>query len=65
MRYAYRVIQRSSTSDFAAPTTYQAAANATTWSQTAPRARTFYFRIRADNLGGGSAWSNVVSLTTP
>lgn len=58
-------IQRSSTGDFAAPTTYQAAANATTWSQTAARNLTFFYRVRADNLGGGSGWSNVVSVTTP
>jgi hypothetical protein len=42
------------------------AANSTTFTRTgAPRGVTFYCRIRAVNAAGNSAWSNVVSATTP
>jgi hypothetical protein len=58
-------VQRSTTAQFLTANTYNVAANATGWQQNAPRNRTFYYRIRANNLGGSSAWSNVVTVTTP
>ena len=59
-------IQRSMTAAFTTVTTSTAAANATTFSQTGvARNQTFYYRVRASNLGGASAWSNVASILTP
>jgi hypothetical protein len=41
------------------------AENLTTWTQTGvARNRTFYYRIRANNFGGASGWSNVVTVQT-
>jgi FtsP/CotA-like multicopper oxidase with cupredoxin domain len=58
-------IQRSTTPEFTTVNTYTVAVDATTWSQSTARNRTFYYRVAATNLGGPSAWSNVVSVTTP
>lgn len=59
-------IQRSTTAAFTTVTTSTAGATATTFTQTGvPRNRTFYYRIRALNLGGASTWSNVASILTP
>lgn len=59
-------IQRSTTAAFTTVTTSTAGATATTFTQTGvPRGTTFYYRVRALNLGGASAWSNVASILTP
>jgi hypothetical protein len=41
------------------------AANSTTTFQTRPRNVTYYYRVRATNATGPSAWSNVISVLTP
>jgi predicted phage tail protein len=47
-------------------TTTNVAANTTTATQSRLyRGVTYYFRVRANNLGGSSAWSNVFSAVTP
>ena len=47
-------------------TTTNVAANTTTATQSKLyRGVTYYFRVRANNLGGSSAWSNVFSAVTP
>jgi predicted phage tail protein len=59
-------IQRSTSATFTSPTTSAAPANATQLVQTGlSRARTYYYRVRATNLGGPSDWSNAVNVTTP
>lgn len=58
-------IQRSLTPGFAAPTTYNVGANVTTFNQNVLRIFNFYYRVRATNAVGNSAWSNVVFVTTP
>ena len=60
-------LQRDTVSTFATnPQTFTIAANATTVTQTGiNRGATYYYRIRAVNLGGGSAWSNTVTVVTP
>ena len=58
-------VQRSTTAAFLTANAYAVATNATGWLQNAPRNRTFYYRVRANNLGGSSAWSNTVTVTTP
>jgi hypothetical protein len=60
-------IQRASTSTFAGATSFTVAANTTSLVQTVGRGLTFFYRIRADNLGGSSAWvlSTPQSVVTP
>jgi FtsP/CotA-like multicopper oxidase with cupredoxin domain len=58
-------IQRSNFANFNAPTTFTVGANVTTFSQNVSRALDFYYRVRATNATGNSAWSNVRSVTTP
>jgi len=59
-------IERSTTAAFTTVTTSTAGATATTLTQTGvPRNTTFYYRIKALNLGGASGWSNVASVLTP
>jgi hypothetical protein len=59
-------VQRDTTSAFLAPVSAAVAANVTSYTDTnAARGTTYYIRVRAVNLGGPSAWSNVVIVTTP
>jgi FtsP/CotA-like multicopper oxidase with cupredoxin domain len=59
-------IQRSTTAAFTTVTTSTALANATTVTQTGlARNVTYFYRVRANNLGGASGWSNVASVLTP
>ncbi len=61
------VIQRSTNAAFTAKVTANAVqAEATSFrSLVTGKGRTFYFRVRATNAAGVSAWSNVVTITTP
>lgn len=58
-------IQRALTPAFIAPTTFTVGANVTTFSQNVSRTFNYYYRVRAVNAFGNSAWSNVVFVTTP
>jgi hypothetical protein len=61
-------IQRATNSTFTAGlTSFTAAANATTFSQATGRGVSYYYRIRANNLGGSSAWVNAAPfpIVTP
>ncbi len=52
-------IQRATNSTFTTGlSSSTAAANATTLTQTVTRNTTYYYRIRANNTGGSSAWTN-------
>ncbi|MEA3056575.1 MAG: hypothetical protein QOD30_2007, partial [Actinomycetota bacterium] len=54
------------TSTFTAVTTVSLAANTTTYADTtASPSTTYYLRVKASNGAGSSAYSNVVSVTTP
>jgi hypothetical protein len=58
-------IQRSTSSTFSNSSTSNANANATSFQvQNLQRTTTYYFRVRADNNAGSSAWV-VASVTTP
>jgi len=60
------LIQRAVNSAFTlSVNSFSAAANAATFSQQASRGLTYYYRIRANNPLGNSAWSNTVQITTP
>jgi FtsP/CotA-like multicopper oxidase with cupredoxin domain len=58
-------IQRSTSPNFTTVNTFTVAENLTTFAQAglAPN-RTFYYRIRANNFGGASAWSNTAIAIT-
>jgi hypothetical protein len=59
------LLQRSLTADFAVVTNFTMAANATTFSdRSVARRTTYFYRIRAANADGNSAFSNTVSATT-
>lgn len=60
------VIQRASDATFTTGlVTYNRPANSTTWAQTnLPRGTTFFYRIRAENTYGVSAWMTI-QVTTP
>jgi FtsP/CotA-like multicopper oxidase with cupredoxin domain len=57
-------IQRSLFSSFILPSTFNVGL-VTTFSQNVPRIFNYYYRIRAVNADGSSAWSNVLLITTP
>jgi FtsP/CotA-like multicopper oxidase with cupredoxin domain/fibronectin type 3 domain-containing protein len=63
------VIQRASNAEFTANVaSYNRGANTTSWLQTLlPRRTTFYYRIRAENQYGASAWVNMAPfpIVTP
>jgi hypothetical protein len=58
-------IQRSTSPNFTNATTYNVGANVTTFSQNVSRTFNYYYRVRATNAAGNSAWSNAVFVTTP
>lgn len=58
-------IQRSVTPSFASSITFTVGANVTSLQQNVLRAVNYYYRVRATNAVGNSAWSNVVFVTTP
>jgi titin len=58
-------IQRSTSSNFNNANTYNVGANVTTFNQNVIRTSNFYYRVRATNAAGNSAWSNVLFVTTP
>lgn len=59
-------LQRATNSTFTAGlNTTTISANITAAVQTVPRNVTYWYRVRASNAGGDSAWSNVVSVLTP
>ncbi len=58
-------IQRSLTSDFANATSYSVPANTTTFAQNVSRQNDYYYRVRARNGVGPSAWSGAILVTTP
>jgi predicted phage tail protein len=58
-------IQRSTSPNFTTVNTFTVAENLTTFTQIGlARNRTFYYRIRANNFGGPSAWSNTATVIT-
>jgi FtsP/CotA-like multicopper oxidase with cupredoxin domain len=59
------VIQRSTSSNFTNATTVTIGPNIGTYSENVSRVLNFYYRVRAFNAAGNSAWSNVVFVTTP
>jgi hypothetical protein len=52
-------IQRSTSPNFTNPASFTVGANVTTFSQNVSRSFNFYYRIRARNAVGNSAWVNV------
>jgi titin len=59
-------VQRSTSSSFTNPTNFNVAANATTYvDATTSQSTTYYYRVRAMNAAGGSAYSTAVQVTTP
>ena len=60
-------IQRATNLNFTAGlTTNTVGANTTTFNTgNVPRNTTFYFRVRAVNEAGASAWTNTLIITTP
>jgi hypothetical protein len=58
-------IQRSTSPNFTNATTYNVGADVTTFTQNVSRSFNFYYRVRAVNAIGNSAWSNVIYVTTP
>jgi len=58
-------IQRSTSSTFNNTTTFTVGANTTTLTQNVPRRVTYYYRVRATNAAGNSAWSNVRTIAAP
>lgn len=59
-------IQRATNAAFTSGlTTFPVGANVTAYTDTTALAnRTYYFRVRATNVAGSSAWSNVVTIVT-
>ncbi|MCL5958809.1 MAG: multicopper oxidase domain-containing protein, partial [Chloroflexi bacterium] len=59
-------IQRSTGDMFSIiQSTRTVAANTTTFQEVVSRGGTYYYRIRANNLGGSSAWSNTATVVAP
>jgi hypothetical protein len=58
-------IQRSFSPNFTNANTYNVGANVTTFNQNVSRTFNYYYRVRAVNAAGNSAWSNVQFVTTP
>lgn len=58
-------VQRSTTADFAASTSYTVGANVVRFNEYVLRTSDYYYRVRAVNVVGPSAWSNTIFVTTP
>ena len=60
-------IQRSTNQNFNGPsvTSFTVGANVTTFQQNVVRTSDFYYRVRATNAAGGSAWSTATFVITP
>ncbi|MFL6014516.1 MAG: N,N-dimethylformamidase beta subunit family domain-containing protein [Gaiellaceae bacterium] len=59
------VLQRSTSSSFDTVTSFSLAANTTTYADTSvAQATTYYYRVRAANAAGDSAYSNTATVTT-
>ena len=58
-------LQRATDAAFAAPDTCQLAANSTSCTQLVPGNRDYYYRVRARNVLGASAWSATVLVAAP
>ena len=58
-------IQRALAASFLLPTTFNVGANVTTFQQNVSRILNYYYRVRAVNATGNSAWSNVIFVDTP
>ena len=58
-------IQRSTSPNFATVSTFTVGPDVTTFSQNVSRTNDYYYRVRAGNAAGLSAWSNVVLVITP
>jgi hypothetical protein len=60
------VVERSTSSSFAAVSTFSAPANATSYAdRTVTGSTTYYYRVKATNALGDSGYSNVASVVTP
>jgi FtsP/CotA-like multicopper oxidase with cupredoxin domain len=58
-------IQQSWAANFSLVTTFTVAGNVTSFTQNISRRYDYYFRVRATNAVGNSAWSSVVLVRTP
>ncbi len=58
-------IQRSTSANFNNSTTYNVGVNVISFFQNVSRTQDYYYRVRATNAAGNSAWSNRVFVTTP
>ena len=58
-------IQRSTSPNFTTVSTFTVGADVTTFSQNVSRSVDYYYRVRAGNAAGYSAWSNVLFVVTP
>jgi predicted phage tail protein len=58
-------IQTAVTPLFLLPASVTVAANTTTYNQNVLKKLTYYYRVRAINAAGKSAWSSVVKVTAP
>jgi hypothetical protein len=58
-------IQRSTSPNFNNASNFNVGANITAFNQNVSRTQNFYYRVRATNGAGNSAWSNIVFVTTP
>ncbi|MBV5341847.1 MAG: multicopper oxidase domain-containing protein [Deltaproteobacteria bacterium] len=58
-------IQQAFTPLFLSPKTFSVGANTSMLTQKVLRKITYYYRVRAINAKGNSAWSNIVKVTSP
>jgi len=58
-------IQRATVVAFTRPAVFTVGAGVTSFSQNVGRISDYYYRVRATNPAGSSAWSNVVLVVTP
>jgi hypothetical protein len=58
-------IQRATAVAFTSPSVFTVGAGVTSFSQNVRRPSDYYYRVRATNTAGSSAWSNVVLVVAP
>jgi FtsP/CotA-like multicopper oxidase with cupredoxin domain len=58
-------IQQGRNANFTGLATYNVGANVTTFTLNVPRVLSYYYRVRAVNASGNSAWSNVTFVRVP